>query len=84
MDEFLLNCNQRGLSARGCGRQDKQLNSYNWLADIPGVDALTDLVEVQFKNTRKGYFHNVDKLPLEKGSVIIVEANPVMTWARWC
>ena len=36
----------------------------------------TDLVEVQFKNTRKGYFHNVDKLPLEKGSVIIVEANP--------
>ena len=48
----------------------------DWLADLPENAQETDLVEVQFKNTRKGYFHNVDKLPLEKGSVIIVEANP--------
>ena len=76
MDEFLLNCNQRGLSARGCGRQDKQLNSYNWLADIPGVDALTDLVEVQFKNTRKDYYINSNHLPLQKGDIVAVESVP--------
>jgi len=37
---------------------------------------VSDLVEVQFKNTRKGYYRNVDGLPLEKGSVVAVEANP--------
>ena len=66
----------RGLCARGCGRQDKQLNSYDWLADVPGNIDTTDLVEVQFKNTRKGYFHNVNKLDLKKGDIVAVEANP--------
>ena len=55
MDEFQLNCGQRGLCAKGCGRQDKQLNTYDWLADVPGANAMSDLVEVQFKNTRKDY-----------------------------
>ena len=36
----------------------------------------TDLVEVQFKNTRKGYYHNSAHLPLEKGMTVVVEANP--------
>ena len=71
-----MNCNQRGLSARGCGRQDKQLNSYNWLADIPGADTLTDLVEVQFKNTRKDYYINSNHLPLQKGDIVAVESVP--------
>ena len=66
----------RGLCHRGCGRQDHQLNSYDWLADVPGNDECTDLVEVQFKNTRKGYYHNVSKLDLKKGDVVAVEASP--------
>jgi len=66
----------RGLCHRGCGRQDKQLNTYDWLADIPGNEQLTDLVEVQFKNTRKGYYHNVNNLDLKKGDIVAVEANP--------
>lgn len=49
----------RGLCCQGCGRQDKQLNTYDWLADVPGNAESTNLVEVQFKNTRKGYYHNV-------------------------
>ena len=44
----------RGLGAKACGRQDRQLNTYDWLADVPGNTDETDLVEVQFKNTRKG------------------------------
>lgn len=66
----------RGLCGRGCGRQDHQLNTYDWLADVPGNNATTDLVEVQFKNTRKGYYHNVSNLDLKKGDIVAVEANP--------
>ena len=66
----------RGFCAKGCGRQDKQLNTYDYLADVPGNTDWTDLVEVQFKNTRKGYFHNDNKLPLEKGDIVAVEASP--------
>lgn len=66
----------RGLSAKGCGRQDHQLNTYDWLADVPGNNETTDLVEVQFKNTRKGYYHNVNNLDLKKGDIVAVEGNP--------
>ncbi len=66
----------RGLCGRGCGRQDHQLNTYDWLADVPGNNATTDLVEVQFKNMRKGYYHNVNNLDLKKGDIVAVEANP--------
>ena len=66
----------RGLCHRACGRQDKQLNTYDWLADVPGNDDTTDLVEVQFKNTRKGYYHNVNHLDLKKGDIVAVEASP--------
>ena len=71
-------CNgcDRGLCRKACGRQDKQLNTYDWLADVPGNDNDTDLVEVQFKNTRKGYYHNVNNLELKKGDIVAVEANP--------
>ena len=66
----------RGLCHEGCGRQNCQLNTYDWLADVPGNAESTDLVEVQFKNTRKGYYHNVNKLNLQKGDVVAVEATP--------
>ena len=48
----------------------------DWLNDLPDNTQQTDLVEVQFKNTRKGYFHNTQHLPLEKGVMVVVEANP--------
>ena len=66
----------RGLCCKAVGRQDKQLNTYYWLADVPGNAESTDLVEVQFKNTRKGYYHNVNNLDLRKGDLVAVEANP--------
>ena len=72
----IWNGTDRGLCCKGCGRQDRQLNTYDWLADVPGNNLTTDLVEVQFKNTRKGYDHNVNKLDLQKGDVVAVEANP--------
>lgn len=66
----------RGLSHCACGRQDRQLNTYDWLYDVPGNEEDTDLVEVQFKNTREGYYHNVNHLDLQKGDTVAVEANP--------
>lgn len=75
-EKFKLNGSCRGLCAKGCGRQNKQLNTYDYLADIPGNAEATDLVEVQFKNTRKGYYHNSNRIPLEKGDIVAVEATP--------
>lgn len=73
---MIYNGCDRGLCIRGCGRQDRQLNTYDWLADVPGNTGSTNLVEVQFKNTRKGYYHNVNNLDLKKGDIVAVEANP--------
>ena len=74
--KYISGACSRGLSAKGCGRQDHQLNTYDWLADVPGNNETTDLVEVQFKNTRKGYYHNVNNLDLKKGDIVAVEGNP--------
>ena len=48
----------------------------DWMSDIPKTGDESDLVEVQFKNTRKGYYHNSNLLLLEKGTMVIVESNP--------
>lgn len=74
--DFKLHNGSGSLCCKSCGRQDKQLNTYDWLADIPGNADESELVEVQFKNTRKGYFRNSNKIPLEKGDIVAVEATP--------
>ena len=65
-----------GICCQGCGRQDKQLNVFDWLVDVPGNIDATDYVEVQFKNTRKGYYLNSNKIPLQKDDIVAVEASP--------
>ena len=56
-----------------CGKRSN-LDCTNWLGDIPGNDF--EIVEVQFKNTRKGFYRNSAHLPLEVGDMVAVEANP--------
>ena len=56
--EYKLHNGSGSLCCKGCSRQDKKLNTYDWLADIPGNAEESDMVEVQFKNTRKGYYRN--------------------------
>ena len=61
----------------GCGDcRRRKLHSFNWLDDIPGGYASGEYVEVQFKNTRKGYYRNTTNLPLESGDLVAVEAVP--------
>ena len=53
-----------------------KLDSFNWLKSIPGGDGENEIVEIRFKNTRKGFYRNVNQLRLEIGDVVAVEASP--------
>lgn len=53
-----------------------KLNEYNWLADLPVDERHNEVVEVRFKNTRKGFYRNVNSLKLEVGDIVAVEASP--------
>lgn len=62
-----------------CGKNSEprgKLFSYNWLKDIPATYNQFDMIEVQFKNTRKGYFRNTNNLDFEIGDWVAVEASP--------
>ena len=76
MTEFKCGNCTGGICAKGCSRHADKLNTYDWMADLPDNAEACDMVEVQFKPPRKGYFLNVNKLPLEKGDVVAVEASP--------
>jgi len=64
------------ISAKGCSKHADKLNTYDWLADLPDNADACNIVEVQFKPPRKGYFINANNLDLVKGDVVAVEGNP--------
>lgn len=67
-------CTEGNCSSK-CAPRGK-LHCYNWLDDIPGGYADFDMVEVQFKNTRKGFYKNSSNLQLSIGDMVAVEASP--------
>ena len=50
------------------------LTSTNWLEDVPDNDF--EIVEVLFKNTRRGFYRNSTHIPLKQGDWVAVEASP--------
>ena len=60
----------------GAKEMRSKLRSYNWLSDVPGSFNDYEIVEVTFKNTRKGYYRNSTHLPLQIGDMVAVEAYP--------
>lgn len=58
-----------------CGGTYK-LNSYNWLDDIPFDERYNEVIEVRFKNTRKGFYRNINGLRLKIDDIVAVEASP--------
>ena len=65
------------MNKKGCNNNSTQkLSTFDWMCDLPETQKDTDFIEVQFKNTRKGYFLNNTKIPLEKGDVVAVESSP--------
>jgi cell fate regulator YaaT (PSP1 superfamily) len=53
-----------------------KLDSYNWLSDLNICPGKEEIVEVRFKNTRKGIYRNINNLRLEAGDIVAVEASP--------
>ncbi len=74
--DFTLSAAGRGLKAKGCGMGQRQLNVSDYLSDLSDNTQACDLVEVQFKNTRKDYYRNDNHIELQKGDMVAVEANP--------
>ncbi|MBN2274548.1 MAG: hypothetical protein JXR41_06760 [Bacteroidales bacterium] len=79
-----------GYNGRGCPKMIKdasdasacvdtgsnKLDTTDYFSDIPETYQNVDIVEIRFKNTRKGFFRNVNNLKLKKGDIVAVEANP--------
>ena len=69
-------------SENGCEKVDTCGNSYklsvfDWLSNIKNpTSTASDWVEVRFKNDRKSFYKNVNKLTLNIGNVVTVESNP--------
>ncbi|MDF1573949.1 MAG: regulatory iron-sulfur-containing complex subunit RicT [Bacteroidales bacterium] len=55
----------------GCSK----LESYDWLREVTELD-IPEVLEVRFKNTRKGFYRNVNELRLKRGDIVAVEASP--------
>lgn len=63
-------------TGKGCCSGKNKLEVYDWLSDLPYGSNDPQMVEVQFKNTRKGYYLNSNNLELYKGDIVAVEATP--------
>ncbi|MGB0999545.1 MAG: regulatory iron-sulfur-containing complex subunit RicT [Flavobacteriales bacterium] len=68
-------CSTGGESSGGsCGTCHSKLPVFNWLSGIN--DPKQDIVEIAFKNGRKGFFRNSERLMLKTGDVVTVEGDP--------
>jgi len=80
------NYNDPSVKVKGCGSSTgtcdtggcNKLNVFDWLADmeLPSGDQPFDIVEIRFKNSRKEFYRNIEKLTLSVGDVVAVEASP--------
>lgn len=71
-----LRVEERRHCSNPCNMGCFKLESYDWLEDVSGIDTFEEVVEVRFKNTRKGYYLNNNGLRLKKGDIVAVEASP--------
>lgn len=71
-------CEEGGCAScvRACHEPPRgKLYATNWLDGISDASDY-EMVEVQFKNTRKGYYRNSARLDLHLGDMVAVEASP--------
>jgi cell fate regulator YaaT (PSP1 superfamily) len=76
-------CGSDGGTPRGCKNNGtcssggcNKLEVYDWLANIalPSGQKVYDIVEVRFKNSRKGFYRNADHIALSVGDVVVETA----------
>ncbi len=68
-------CKNNGTcSTGGCNK----LEVYDWLANmkLPAGREPYDILEVRFKNSRKGFYRNAKGLSLQVGDAVVVEGSP--------
>ena len=83
-------CKNSGDSSHSCSTNSKgefscdiidtceysyKLSVFDWLANIKSPLNECEYVEVRFKNERKNFYHNINKLPLHIGSIVTVESS---------
>lgn len=75
-------CSSGGGTPRGCKSNGtcssggcNKLEVYDWLANmsLPGDQKPFDILEIRFKNSRKGFYKNTKNLTLQVGDVVVVE-----------
>ena len=49
-----------------------KLDEFNWLESLPYDPRNNEVIEVRFKNTRKGFYRNVNDLRLEVGDLSLI------------
>lgn len=78
-------CSTGGDTPRGCQNNGtcssggcNKLGVFDWLANmqLPSNQAPYDIVEIRFKNSRKGFYKNSKNFALHVGDVVVVEAAP--------
>jgi cell fate regulator YaaT (PSP1 superfamily) len=79
------NCSTDGNSPKGCKNNGtcgsdscNKLTVFDWLANmsLPAGETPFDCVEIRFKNGRKEFYRNTEKLTLSIGDVVATEASP--------
>lgn len=69
--------NENGQMSAKDVRGGHKMEVWDWLETFPKpVTEAPQLIEVRFKNTRKGYYENASKLDLKRGDIIAVEGTP--------
>lgn len=66
--------NNGACGSGGCNK----LEVFDWLANVqlPAGQTPFDILEVRFKNSRKGFYRNTKNLTLQAGDVVVVEGSP--------
>jgi cell fate regulator YaaT (PSP1 superfamily) len=64
------------MGCTGCTFNNTKLSSYDWLKDLPDTSNETNIIEVQFKNTRKEFYTNDAGIILKRGDMVAVESSP--------
>lgn len=68
-------CKSNGnCSSGGCNK----LEVFDWLANmtLPSGQTPYDILEIRFKNSRKGFYKNTKNISLQVGDVVVVEGSP--------
>lgn len=69
----------KGCKSNGsCGTCNTKLPIFDWLAnmELPGNQEAFNIMEVRFKNGRKGFYRNVNGLELQMSDIVAVEGTP--------